>query len=119
MDVRLTANFERNLDEIEHFLLDIGASGAFDGLLDELQQQVVPTLARFPLLGSPFLSRPAESAEALAAQESLRAKAGTADLRQYVLAHYLLLYAVQGQVVYLLSIRHQRQLSFDVDALGI
>jgi hypothetical protein len=36
------------------------------------------------------------------------------ELREYVMAHYLLLYARTGGTVYLLSIRHQRQLSFDL-----
>lgn len=34
-------------------------------------------------------------------------------LREYVLKDYLLLYALVGGAVYLLAIRHQRQLSFD------
>lgn len=40
----------------------------------------------------------------------------TAELREYVTTHYLLLYArIQG-TIYLLSIRHQRQLSFDFES---
>ena len=39
------------------------------------------------------------------------------ELREYVMTHYLLLYARIKGSVYLLSIRHQRQLSFDFQAL--
>jgi hypothetical protein len=36
------------------------------------------------------------------------------EFNPVVMAHYLLLYARTGGTVYLLSIRHQRQLSFDL-----
>ena len=37
-------------------------------------------------------------------------------MREYVLKDYLLLYAlIDGATVYLLSIRHHRQLSFDFE----
>ena len=39
------------------------------------------------------------------------------ELREYVMAHHLLLYARIARTVYLLSIRHQRQLSFDFEGL--
>jgi hypothetical protein len=46
--VKLTANFERNLEEVEAFLLDADAPQAFDALLDELMETVIPTLEHFP-----------------------------------------------------------------------
>jgi hypothetical protein len=64
--------------------------------------------------------RPPGSVEATHALEALRAKllALTADpeaLREYVLRDYLLLYAQIDGTLYLLAIRHQRQLSFDFE----
>jgi hypothetical protein len=35
------------------------------------------------------------------------------ELREYVMTHHLLLYARINGAVYMLAIRHQRQLSFD------
>lgn len=35
------------------------------------------------------------------------------ELREYVIAHYLLLYARIENTLYLLSIRRQRQITFD------
>ena len=35
-------------------------------------------------------------------------------LREYISGDYLMLYAVRGDDLYLLSIKHQRQLSFDL-----
>ena len=55
--VRLTANFERNLADIERFLTEAAAPHAFDGLLDELLDTVIPNLERFPGLGRSFLNR--------------------------------------------------------------
>jgi plasmid stabilization system protein ParE len=119
--VRFTANFERNLEDIEHFLTEAEASQAYDGLLDELLETVIPNLERFPEIGRPFMARPPRSVEATNALTALRTKLSaltpdTAALREYVLKEYLLLYALIDGVLYLLAIRHQRQISFDFDA---
>ncbi len=117
--IKLTANFERNLAEIEAFLTAAQAPHAFDALLDELMDTVIPNLERFPGLGRLFLERPVRSVEAANGvarlTQQLGAIAQDGELREYVMAHYLLLYArIQG-TIYLLSIRHQRQLSFDFE----
>ena len=119
--VKLTANFERNLDELEAFLLEADAAHAFDVLLDELTDTVIPNLERFPGLGRLFLERPIHSVEVVNGMarltEQLVALAKDGELREYVMTHYLLLYLRMKGSVYLLSIRHQRQLSFDFGAL--
>jgi len=88
-------------------------------LLDELTDTVVPNLERYPSIGRLFLERPARSVEALNGIERLTKQLDAIDdngeLREYVMTHYLLLYARIGSTVYLLSIRHHRQLSFDVE----
>lgn len=117
--VKLTRNFERNLDDIERFLEENEATSAFDLLLDELADTVVPNFESFPKMGRPFLDRPALSVEATNRVEKLRTQldglASSSDIREYVLSHYLVLYAVIATTVYLLSIRHHRQLSFDFE----
>lgn len=119
--VKLTDNFERNLGEIEVFLIEAEVSHAFDALLDELTDTVIPNLENFPDMGRLFLERPARSVEVanglarLTKQLASLAKDG--ELREYVMTHYLLLYVRIKGVVYLLSIHYQRQLSFDFQAL--
>lgn len=117
--VKLTSNFERNLDEIERFLEESEASSAFDLLLDELTETVIPNLESFPKMGRPFLDRPALSVEAMSRVEKLHTQldglGSSSDIREYVLSHYLVLYAVIDTTAYLLSIRHHRQLSFDFE----
>lgn len=117
--VKLTANFERNLEGIEQFLANAEASGAYDRLLDELLDKVIPNLERFPGMGAELLARPARAIESVVAQDALRRKVGDGQIRQYVLARYLVLYAVMADEVYLLSIRHHRQLSFDLDSIWL
>jgi hypothetical protein len=119
LPVKLAANFEHNLESIEQFLREAGVPEAFDVLLDELLAKVIPNLERFPGLGPALLDQPAGSAESLNAQEALRKKAGDAELRQYILPGYLILHAVSRDAVHLLSIKHHRQLSFDLDALWL
>lgn len=115
--VKLTANFERKLEEVEHFLIEAEAPQSFDGLLDELAETVIPNLERFPAMGFPFLSRAIRSVEASNGIDGLQEKLfkidETAEVREYALQHYLVLYASVGSVIHMLSIRHHKQLSFD------
>ena len=53
--VQLTANFERNLEEVERFLAEAGAPHAYDALLDELLTTVIPNLNGFPIWAGHFL----------------------------------------------------------------
>jgi hypothetical protein len=119
--VKLTANFSSNIGEIERFLLEAEAPQAFDLLLDELTDIVIPNLERFPDIGRLFLERPRRSVEASNGTEILKRKLENigkdGELREYVWSHYLLLYARFDTTIYLLSIRHHRQLSFDFQAL--
>lgn len=112
--VELTANFLECLDAIEAFLAASDAAFAFDDLLADLRATVVPNLARFPRMGRRYLDNPPQSAEALAQLAALPPGAANA-WREYLHGDYLMLYAAMdaSTTVYLLSIRHHRQLSFD------
>lgn len=116
--VELTRNFLARLDAIEAFLTESDAGFAFDRLLEELRGIVIPNLSRFPLIGRTYLRHPPRSAEGLAQLALLPAGAPEA-LREYLHGDYLLLYIVAktGATVFLLSIRHHRQLSFDFAGL--
>jgi len=76
--------------------------------------QVIRNLSHFPRIGGRYLDNPAQSAEALAQLAALPAGTGQA-LREYLLGDYLMSYTASetNTMVYLLSIRHHRQLSFD------
>ena len=120
--VELTASFLERLDAIEAFLLEADAGFAFDKLLAELRNTVIPNLRRFPRIGRRYLANPPQSAEALAQLAAMAAQftAGAPGaLREYLHGDYLMLHTVVDAspeakpAVYLLSIRHHRQLSFD------
>lgn len=113
--VKLTANFEGNLTQIEAFLDQAEAPRAYDRLLDELLETVIPNLERYPRMGRPFLEQPAQSIEAQDKADGLKKLAGEGELREYLTGDYLILYSVTGETVYLLSIKHHRQLSFDFE----
>jgi plasmid stabilization system protein ParE len=119
--VKLTANFERKLEEAEAFLLAADNPQAFDALLDELTDTVIPNLERFPRMGRLFFERPTRSVEAsntiAGLKGKLKAVAKDGEIREYVMSHYLLLYTCFDAKIYLLAIRHQRQLSFDFQSL--
>ena len=120
--VELTASFLQRLDAVEAFLLEADAGFAFDALLADLRAKVIPNLRRFPRMGRRYLANPPQSAEALAQLAALPAGAPDA-LREYLHGDYLLVYSVVDAspkakpAVYLLSIRHHRELSFDFTRL--
>jgi hypothetical protein len=109
-----TQNFAENLGAIQTFLGDEGGA-AFDHLLDRLFDDLVPTLCRFPSSGRSFLSHPIRSLEARSAVRRLtRSFQPGDDLREFVFDEYLLLYVLRHTQVIFLSIKHHRQLSFDL-----
>ncbi len=112
--MELTESFLERLAAVEAFLTEADAAFAFDDLLAELRATVIPNLARFPRIGRRYLDNPPQSAEALAQLAALPAGAAGA-LREYLHGDYLVLYTAMevSHTVYLLSIRHHRQLSFD------
>ena len=114
--VELTASFLERLASIEDFLTEADAAFAYDTLLGELRTTVFRNLGRFPRIGRRYLDRPPQSAEALAQLAALPAGAANA-LREH--GDYLMLYTAREAeaTVYLLSIRHHRQLSFDFAGL--
>jgi plasmid stabilization system protein ParE len=115
--VRITANFQDNLDSIRRFLVEQEAGAVFSSLIIRLFDEVIPNLERFPKMGRDFLSRDPLSDEGRAKLHALRVKSGSnTEVREYITDEYLLLYAVRDSMVFLLSIRHHRQLSFDLRA---
>jgi plasmid stabilization system protein ParE len=116
LSVELTASFLERMESIESFLAEADALSVYDELLAALREQVIPNLSRFPRIGRRYLDRPPQSAEALGQFARLPGKAA-AELREYLTGDYLILYSLAGSTVYLLSIRHHRQLSFDFGRL--
>lgn len=110
-----TENFETSLDAIEAFLADAGALPAYRRLIDELENTVVANLERFPEIGRPFLDYESLSIEGRDRIARLSERGGTKIVREYLFGDYLILYAVIEKTVYLLSIKHHRQLSFALD----
>jgi len=116
--VELAESFLERLADVEIFLAEAGASFAYDDLLTELRTTVIPNLAGFPHIGRRYLACPPQSAEALAKLALLPFDVMSA-VREYLHGDFLMLYvALEAEAtVYLLSIRHHRQLSFDFNRL--
>jgi hypothetical protein len=127
VEVLYTANFEANLQDIEAFWMENKFPQGYDRLLGELLDTVLVNLERHPRIGRSFMSRPPDSVEAQSQHEKLQSKmAGhdqPADMREYVMADYLVLYALleatPGKLskIYLISIKHHKQLSFNFERL--
>lgn len=121
--VKLTAGFQRKIEQPEAQLQEANARRAFDQLVGNLLDTAIPNLQAFPDLGRPFLQRAIRSVEAANAVDKIRKKIraldDACDLREYVLDEYLMLYAHLGDEVVLLSIRHQREISFDLESIWV
>jgi len=111
--VQVTRNFSHNLDEIETFLTEVKAEETFQALLDDLFEQVIPTLEEHPDIRSDFLKRRAATQESAILCSQLQQKVGAESLRELIRGDYILLYARQKNSLFLLAIKHHRQLSFD------
>lgn len=117
MQVKFTDNFVRNLAGIEEFTRSSGNPDAFVKLLDELENHLMPNLERFPGLGRPFFNRLHRSVEVENQLPGLRQRLQGLglgqELREYLLRDYWVIYTKSVDAVYLLAVKHHRQLSFD------
>lgn len=113
--VKITANFEANLASIEQFWSEADAPLAYFKLINEVLDTVIPNLERHPRMGRSFLTREIHSVEARTIVERLKTRIGRGEIRETLTSDYLILYALIGDTVYLLSIKHHRQLSFNFD----
>lgn len=109
-----TENFSSNLVAIEAFL---GADGAsyFSKFFDRLVDEIVPHACRFPLSGRSFLDRSVHSIQSQGLVERLTGRLQDGDdIRELIVDEFLLLYLVRGDRLVFLSIKHHRQLSYDL-----
>jgi len=109
-----TVNFWHNLDDIQAFLAERDEAVYFQRLLDKLFDEVIPTLEEFPAMGRDFLLGQPSSIEGLQLYKRVKSKAGNASIREHIFDQYLILYAIVEDQLYLLSIKHHAQLSFDL-----
>ncbi len=116
MQVRFTDNFLGNLHAIEDFWCENDFPQGYDSLLDILGDRVIPNLERYPEMGKPVSAHDCESIEAMNRIEKLAAS--YANIREYVLEDYLLVYLL-ADAVYLLAVKHHRQLAYDLAGLWL
>ncbi|SJM95664.1 conserved hypothetical protein [Crenothrix polyspora] len=114
-NVRITANFSRNLDDIESFFAQLSQPKQFESLLDQLFDTIIPNLQQFPLIGKDFLAELPGSVEGITTLQKIKARMSeNASIRQYTSKDYLVLYLHKDQEITLLAIKHHRQLYFHV-----
>ena len=123
VSVKFTANFESNLAEIEAYCALNQFPQGYDWLLNELGASVIPSIERFPDMGRPFMQRQPDTVEAITRLEKLNKRLAKLDrmgeFREYVMDDYLILYLTLETAVYLLAIKHHKQLSFDFERSGL
>ena len=114
-----TENFSVNLSTIQTFLGERGTD-SYRRLLDRLYDDIIPILCRFPQAGWSFLAHAVRSTKGKTLAAKLRKRLHPSDdLREFIVDDYLVLYLVRGGRVLVLSIKHHRQLSFDLKRFWI
>ena len=112
--VYITQNFENNLDTIQQYFIDNEVPQQFGILIEELFGTIIPNLERFPYIGKDFLDRQPGSVEGMNLLDSIHQYLkGEGEVREYITGDYLILYTLMGNNLYLLSIKHHKQLAFD------
>lgn len=113
MRVVIYPAFEQALSAAQDFLIQNDALPAAQRLLDGALDELPELLAQFPRMGREFLARNPETPQVAAVQGQARALLDTdIELREFIMDDYLVLYAIKGQTVSLLSLRHHRQSTF-------
>jgi plasmid stabilization system protein ParE len=119
IQVRATDNFLANLDDLGEFLLQV-APDAAPQLHQRLREEIDDMLTL--LEAHPGMGRPArflrahsiQSRERTARAIRLAQSLGLSDLREYVLKDHVVLYACSDTEIFLLAVRHQRQLQYQL-----
>ncbi|MGO1540360.1 MAG: type II toxin-antitoxin system RelE/ParE family toxin [Luteimonas sp.] len=115
MRVVLGAAFESRLDEAVEYLLGVGADAAAQELLDHAYDALPELLVQSPRIGREFIAHDAEAPEVVAAWSTVRELLGDdIELREYIFKDYLALYAIHGDCIHLLTLRHHRQCGFNL-----
>jgi hypothetical protein len=111
--VKITQNFTNSLDLIERFLEENDAYHFFPKLVTELFDTIIPNLENFPQIGVRLLDRQPNSIQAIQLRDLTLSKLqDKSELREYISGDYIILYLVRETTIFLLSIKHHRQLSF-------
>lgn len=109
-----TQNFAANLDSIEAFLSG-DKRQTLQSPVKRLFNDIFPILAQFPLSGNSFFAHRERSKDAQLLVRRLKRKLLPGDdLREFGFDDYVLLYLVRRKRIYLVAIKHHRQLSFDL-----
>lgn len=108
--IRFTQTFGATFDAALTFLIEQDAAPAAVRLRDAVLHDLPALLRRHPLIGRDFMRRNPETLEAETAYRRVVALLGDKlQLREYILAEHLVLYAVAVDAIYLIAIRHHRQ----------
>jgi len=124
LEIRVTDNFVKNLRSIEAFLLENSLSAKssvnkFNSVVKSIFDTVIPNRQKFPKLGRIFTNRKTCSVLNQGKVEKLQEQLGNTQLREYIHDDYLILYAASNRQVFLLSIKHHKQLTFDFKEIWI
>ncbi|AET88549.1 MULTISPECIES: type II toxin-antitoxin system RelE/ParE family toxin [Caballeronia] len=119
--VRIMGCFDTRLTDIERHYDRTGRLQAFDLLVESLHDRALPLLRRFPAIGRRVLNTNPDTVHALQAYEQVVEATVVAssapELREYIFDDYVLLYLLTDDTIYLVSIRHSKEVSFDFEYL--
>lgn len=115
--IEATPNFLRNLADAREFLIGqdvVSAPARFSKLQDSLRE-MVELIVWEPGIGKParfLLGRTAQARLRAARVQGLAEQSGLPQIREFLVEHYIVLYAHSEADIVLLAIKHERQLLY-------
>lgn len=112
----LAASFERSLEAMRRFLEQNEAPrSVYVEVVNAIVGRLFPLLEDHPRAGRDWLLNPPPTESGKLLQRRVLARLeGRRELREFVLDQLWVLYAVEGNTVTLLAVRHHRQLGFEL-----
>jgi plasmid stabilization system protein ParE len=119
VNVKVTGNFEHNLESIRCYFHQQHQTEKYQELLDKLFDKIIPNLQSHPMIGFDLLSQTVNTIEEQRQVDIIKTKlAKNTQIRQYNDKDYIVLYTLtnnaKNREIVLLAIKHRQQMVFDL-----
>lgn len=113
--VRITENFTDNLDQLQAYFDEVDEPQVFVMVVELVFEKIIPNLKQFPKIGVDFLQKVPNSIEALQVYEQIIEKLDNSlGVREYIFGDFSILYVLNVKEIFLISIKHHREMTYDV-----
>ena len=116
VNIKVTGNFEHNLESIRCYFHQQHQTEKYQELLDNLFDKIIPNLQSHPMMGFDLLAQTINTVEEQRQVDIIKTKlAKNTQIRQYNDKDYIVLYTLtKNKEITLLAIKDRQQMVFDL-----